>query len=118
MVEAIAIADQRIGDAAEIEQAIPAGIVARHAGDFQGEHDAGVTERDLGGQAREPGTLRESGAGHAQIFIDEDHLLRGPTQLTRVLPQRILASRGFTVVLDLRWTRLANIDKRRALRVR
>lgn len=59
-----AISDQSVGDAAEIEEAIPVGVVARHAGDFQGEHDADVAEGHFRGQACEAGALGESGAGH------------------------------------------------------
>ena len=60
MIDAVAISDQRVGDAAEIKQAIPVGIVARYTGDFQAEHDAGVAERDLRGHACEAGTVGES----------------------------------------------------------
>ena len=57
MIDAVAIADQRVGHAAEIEQAIPVGIIARQAGDFQSEHDAHVPERDFGGHVSEAGAL-------------------------------------------------------------
>jgi len=39
-------------------------------------------------------------------------LFLAPTQLTGLLNQSILASSGFAVVLDLRRTRLANVDER------
>jgi hypothetical protein len=34
MIDAVAIADQRVGHAAKIEQAIPVGNIAGQAGDF------------------------------------------------------------------------------------
>src|SRR5580692_3385130 len=111
MVETVAIPDESIGDAAEIEEAVPVSIVARHARDFQGEHDADVAERHFRGQACEAGTLRESGAGHTQVFVDDGHLFLGPTQLTSFDDQSILASRGFAVGLDLRRAGLANVDE-------
>src|ERR1700739_2246895 len=74
-----------------------------------------MAEGNFRGQACEAGTLGESGAGHAQVFVDDDHLFFGPTQLAGLLDQSILASCGFAVVLDLRRTRLANVDKSRAL---
>ena len=55
MVKAVAVSDQGVSNAAKIEEAIPVGIVARHAGDFQGEHDADVAEGHFRGQAREAG---------------------------------------------------------------
>ncbi len=115
MIEAVAVSDQSVGDAAEIEQAVPVGIVARHAGDFEAEHDADVAEGYFRGQAGEPGALGESGAGHAQVFVDDDHLFFGPTQLAGFLDQSILASGGLAVVLDLRRAGLANVDEGRAL---
>ncbi len=117
MVNTVAIADQSVSDAAEIEQAIPVGIVTRHAGDFQAEHDADVAERHFRGHASEPGTLGESRAGHAQVFVNDHHLFFGPTQLAGFLDQSILASRRFAVVLDLCRTGLANVDESRALDV-
>jgi len=115
MVEAIAVSDQRVGDAAEIEQAIPVGIVARHAGDFEAEHDAGVAESHFRGHAGEPGALGESGAGHSQVFVDDNHLFLGPTEFARFLDQSILARGGLAVVLDLGRGRLANVDEGGAL---
>jgi hypothetical protein len=35
VIEAVAIADQRVGEAGEIDEAIPFGIVAGQARDFQ-----------------------------------------------------------------------------------
>src|SRR5439155_12250732 len=83
MVKAVAVSDQSVSDAAEIEQAIPVGIIAGHPGDFEAEHDANVAERHFRGHAGEPGALGESGAGHTEIFVDDDHLFLGPTEFTR-----------------------------------
>jgi hypothetical protein len=57
MIDAVSIADQSIGGAAEIEQPIPVGVIARQPRDFQSEHDANVPERDFGGHLSEAGTL-------------------------------------------------------------
>jgi hypothetical protein len=64
MVEAIAVSDQSVGDATEIEQAIPVGIVACHTGDFQAEYDTDMAEGYFRSHACEAGALGESGAGH------------------------------------------------------
>src|SRR6516165_4180970 len=50
-----------------------------------------------------------------KVFVNDDHLFFGPTQLAGFLDQSILASGGFAVVLDLRRARLANVDESRAL---
>ena len=52
MIDTIGIADERVGEAAEIKQAIPVGIIASETGDFEAEHDADVSERDLAPGAR------------------------------------------------------------------
>ena len=115
MVNPVAVAHQSVRDAAEIEEAIPVGIVARHPGDFQTEHNAGVAECDFCGQACEPRTFGESRARHSQVFVNEDHLFFRPTQLAGFLDQRILPSGGFAVVLDLCGAGLTNVDEGRAL---
>src|SRR5215469_3464597 len=70
-----------------------------------------MAEGHFCGHACETGTLGESGTGHTQIFVNDDHLFFGPTQLAGLLDQSILASCGFAVVLDLRRTGLANVDE-------
>ena len=117
MIDAVAIADQRVGHAAEIEQAIPVGIIAGQAGDFQSEHDAHAAESDFRGEACEAGALGPSGTGKAQVFVDDGHLFLSPAQLARFLDQSILASGGLAVVFDLGRAGLANVDDRGALRV-
>lgn len=54
MIDAVGIADQRVGEPAQIDEAMPVGVVARQTRDLKPEHEADVTERDLGGQARKP----------------------------------------------------------------
>ena len=117
MIDAVAIPDQGVGDAAEIEQAKPVGTVARHAGDFEPEHDAGVAEAHFRNHACEPRTLGESCARHAQIFVNDDHLIFGPTEFLGLLEQSILARGGLAVVFDLSRGGLANVDEGGAFRM-
>ena len=63
MIDAISVADEGIGEAAQIEETIPVGIVAGEARDFEAEHDADMSERDFGGEAREAIALDDAGAG-------------------------------------------------------
>ena len=46
---AVSIADEGIGSAAEVEQPIPVGVIARQPRDLQSEHDANLAERYFGG---------------------------------------------------------------------
>ncbi len=63
MIDAVGIADERVGETAQIEQAVPIGIVAREAGHFEAEHDANMSERDFCGETGEAAALDDAGAG-------------------------------------------------------
>ena len=54
MIDAVGVADQRIGEAAQLDEAMPIGVVARQARDLEPEHEADVSERDFGGEPGEP----------------------------------------------------------------
>ena len=57
------IADQRVGEAGEIDEAMPIGIVARKARHFETEHEPNVGERNLSGETRKAGSCHRTGAG-------------------------------------------------------
>jgi hypothetical protein len=109
MIDAVVIANQRVGDTAQLQQAIPIGIVARQSGDFQTEDDAHVSQGNLTGQANKPGPFIGGGTGEPEVFIDDDHLLPGPAQFASLVGQGVLTSGGFAVMLHLRWLGLAKI---------
>jgi hypothetical protein len=54
--------------------------------------------------------LSAARAGQAEIFIHDDHLLFGPAQLASPIGQGVLASSGFTIMLDLTWCGLPNVN--------
>jgi hypothetical protein len=60
MVDTVAISDQSVSHAAEIEQAIPVGMVARQAGNFQAEYDSRAAQSDFRGEMCEAGALTPS----------------------------------------------------------
>src|SRR5450759_1960936 len=69
VIKSIAIADQRVSQAAEIEQPIPIGIIAGEAGDFEPQDNTNSSESDFGGEASEAGALGDTGAGKTEVFI-------------------------------------------------
>src|ERR1700716_3216122 len=99
MIDAVSIANKRVGEAAEIEQAVPIGIVASEAGHFETEHDADVSERNFGGETGEAAAVAR--AGQAEVFVDHDDLLRRPAKRGCLECQSILALRRFAIALDL-----------------
>ena len=111
MIDAIRIADERVGEAAEVDQAVPVGIVAGEAGDFETEHDPDMSERNFCRKPRETAPLNDAGAGHAEVLVDDDDLLRRPAECACPGGQRILTLRRFAIVLDLGGRGLSNIHK-------
>jgi hypothetical protein len=63
VIDAVVVANESIGDAAQFEQAIPVGVVSSQARHFQSEDDAHVSQRDFAGEASKPGALVGAGAG-------------------------------------------------------
>jgi len=52
VVDPIGVADQSVSQAAEIEQAVPVGVVAGQTRDLQAEHDTDMAQCDLRGEPR------------------------------------------------------------------
>src|SRR5258706_16384439 len=80
MVYPVGIADERVRQSAQIQQAVPISIVARQPGDFQTQHDTDLPEGHLGGHFGETGPLSEAGTGNTEVFIDYPDLVAPPTQ--------------------------------------
>ena len=99
MIKPISIADQGIGHATEVEQAIPVGIIARQTGDFQTQNHPDMTQGDFGGQLDKAGTLCRTGAGKAEILVDDDDLIARPAERYGAVDQRVLTSGRLPVVL-------------------
>jgi hypothetical protein len=118
MVEAVTVADEGVGDAAEVEQAVPVGVVAGETRDLQPEHEPDLAQRDLGRQAREPGAGSEPGAGDTQILVDHHHLVASPAELDCSRRQRVLAVGGLLVAFHLGGRGLADVDEGAASKVR
>src|SRR5499433_2984994 len=110
VIEAVAIADQRVGEAGEIDEAIPFGIVAGQARDFQTQHEADTGERHLGSEPGKAGAGRGSAARQAQVFINDDDPFGGPAELTSLAGERVLPFSRFAIVLDLSGAGLTQID--------
>ena len=60
MVDPISVADQGVGYAAKIQQAVPISVVARQARHFQAEHNADVTQCDFSRHTRKSRALLQA----------------------------------------------------------
>ena len=112
MIDAVGVPDQRIGEAAQLDEAMPIGVVARQARDLEPEHEADVGERDFGGQPGEPRSRDKAGAGEPEILIDDDDAIGGPAELPGLGRERILSIGRLAIVLDLCGGGLAQVDDR------
>ena len=83
MIDAVGVADQGIGEAAQLDEAMPIGVVARQARDLEPQHEADVGERDFGGQPGEARSRDKAGAGESEVLIDDDDAIGGPTEFER-----------------------------------
>ena len=71
VIDTVGIADERVGKAPEIEQAIPVGVVAGEAGDLETEYDPDV-QAHVRREPREAAALDDAGAGKPEVFVDDD----------------------------------------------
>jgi len=101
MIDAVSIADQRVGKSGQIDQSVPFGIIAREPRDFETKHETHVGKRHLGGEAGKARTRHRARTGKAKILVNDHDAFIGPAEVARFVRQRILPVRRFAVVLDL-----------------
>ncbi len=110
-LQAILVADQRIAEGADLEQAVPVGRAARQAADLKAEHDPDLAQPDRRHQALEARAIGVR-AGLTEIAVDHHDLLEGPAQGDGALAQGILALRALGVLQHLAQRALADIQVR------
>jgi hypothetical protein len=73
---------------------------------------------DFCGETGEAGTLDDTPARQAEVFVDHDDPFRRPAKRGRLGDQSILTLRRFAIVFDLGRGRLSEIDVSRAGQLR
>ena len=112
VIEAVFVADQGAGHAAQLEELVPVGGVAGQPGAFQAQDDPGPAEGYLGDQLLESFPVGGAGAGLPLVDVDHGDLAGGPAQRDRPAAQVVLADRGLGVVEHLLEGGLADIQQR------
>ena len=112
MIDAVGVADQGIGEAAQLDEAMPIGVVARQARDLEPQHEADVREGDFGGEPGETRSRDKAGAGESEVLIDDHDAIGGPAEFTGFGGKRILSIGRLAIVLDLGGAGLAQVDDR------
>lgn len=110
IVNAVAVGDQAVGVAAEIEQLIPVGAVARQPRRFVGHNQADLSQRHLGGELLKAEPANGGGGGAPGIVIDDEHVLLLPAKLTGTPRHGILQPLALGVGHYLVRARLPDID--------
>ena len=114
VIQAVFVADQGAGHAAQFEELMPVGGVAGQPGALRAGHDPGPAQGYLGDQVLEPFPVGGAGAGVALAGAGHGDLVRRPAEADRLAAQVVLADRGLGVVDDLLEAGLADVQKRRS----
>src|SRR6516164_1436341 len=112
MIDAVGIADEGMGDAAQIEQTVPVGVVAGQARDLQSQHDSDLTEGHFSDHAGKTSTLGKPRARDPEVLVEDLDLIAWPAECHGAFGQLVLPRGGLPVVFDLGGARLAHVDHR------
>src|SRR4051794_36518089 len=81
VVHAIAVANEALPVAAQIEQRVPVRAVPAEPGHFRREHDAHLAQRDARDQVLEAFPVRRRSPAQAEISVDYLDILRTPAEI-------------------------------------
>src|SRR6516225_10684923 len=93
---------------------VPIGVVASDPRHLEAEHKTDACERHFGGEAGKAGSCDRTGAGKAEILVDDNDPILRPAELPCLAGERILPLRRLAIALDLGGTGLPQIDDRLA----
>ena len=110
VIEPVLVADQGVGEGADLQQPMPVGVVAGQPGDLEPQHDPGAAHADLGDEMLEAFAVSRRGTRLSLVAVDGHDLLDRPTQRDGPLPQRVLTGARFGVVEHLTQRRLAHVE--------
>jgi len=110
IVTPILVDDERAGDGAQLEQAMPVLVRSRQARGFQGEDRADLAESHVADQGLEVLATGHSRAGLAEIPVEGPDPFRAPAERLRLACQIVLSLGALLVEADLSRRRLTNVD--------
>src|ERR1700716_1864487 len=110
IVTSILVDDERAGDGAQLEQAMPVLVRSRQARGFQGEDRSDLAHGHIADQRLEVFAIGRLRAGLTEVAIEDSDPLRAPTESLRFAHQIVLALGALLVEADLPHRRLTNVD--------
>src|SRR3954471_2021145 len=118
IVDAIAIRDEAVPEAADVKEWVPVRAVAGQPRHVEREDQADLAQADTRCQFLEALALDGGGAAQAEIGVDDVNVGLAPAEIPGALHQRVLEAEAFLVADDLGWRRLPDVDDRLARQMR
>ena len=112
IVEAVFIEDQGVGERADLQQPVPVARITGQAGDFQSDHQPGVTHAHLGHQCLESLAIGRRRAGLPLVVVDDDDPIVVPPEREGALPEGVLTLGALGVVHHLTGRGLTDVQIR------
>ena len=112
IIDSVAVGDEAVPVAAQIEQRVPVRTVPGQARDLGGEHDANLAERDARDQVLEALAMDSGRAAQPEVGIDDLDVLLTPPEAERALAQIVLQAQTLLIGQHLVRTGLADVDDR------
>ena len=117
IVDAILIAQQRVEDAAHIDELMPVLVGSRQPAEFQPQDHPDVIQAHLRHQPLKPRALVGGLAALSLILVDHHDALGRPAQALGELRQSILPLARLAVLEHLLWRGLPHIDHRQTVQM-
>ena len=117
VVDAVLIAEQRVEDAAHVDELMPVLVGPRQPAQLQPQHDPHVVQAHLRHQPLEARPLVGRLAAPALILVDDHHALGRPAEPLRELCQGILPFARLAVLEHLLGGRLPHVHDREPIEV-
>jgi len=112
IVEAILVEDQRIGQCADLDQAMPVAAVSSESRYLKTHHDASLPETYFGNETLEAFAVGCRSTRSSKVRVDHVDLLHWPAKRDSAMKQVILSPRALSVLEDLAQRRLPHVKKR------
>ena len=117
IVDAVFVEDEGVGKGANLQQALPVGIVARQTRDFQAHHDPRVAHADVAHQPPKSLAPGGRGPGFALVIVDDDNLVIAPAEGDGPVTKCILPLGALGILEDLPHRGLADVEVCAAIKV-
>ena len=110
IIDPVTIGDEAVAQAADIQERVPVGAVAREARHVNRQDQPHLTEPDPTNEFLKAAPLRDRCSAQAEIRIDHVDIGLMPSEFASALAQRILEPQAFLIAHYLVGCRLPDVD--------